>query len=496
MSISQRKFIGKIVKGFDPDGRGRYKVHLPEILPYMPETEGIFCMNEINGSRMSGSSRGMTGTYKPLYEGQRVAVEFTTEDINSGRIVEVVGDEDLSMTPSIKRICCGETGHVEKERDVSKSRSRLGLPIKLDVDQITKQFEELQKNAISKFGQLADIVNQLNIQKYREWLLSRIRIDDSEKTNPNKKQMRTTRQGKSGGFSKISYESQFKDIYGREPSKAELELMEIAGGVKTPDKYIVEKKQEWERAEPENINNNSYDGSRDLDNTAKEEGIATAQEAQEDRDEETIVAMTPNQSAIAITEKSSSNPDSILIIHKGKQTAIKINDDGIYLSTDLNSFSRICINRDIQIDGTSSITVNGGNYDIYVNGKVNLHSTNDINMSTDTNINIKATNNINIEAGQDINISSENFVSGSKNATSFKSGSDFSVKSDGKIMLDSEEFQCNGSSKVSLVSSGYVAADGSKVLLNSGASAAPSTPDVSLTSVPAAEPAKRSVCKL
>lgn len=493
MSISKRKFIGKIVKGFDPDGRGRYKVHLPEILPYMPETEGIFCMNEINGSRISGSSRGMTGSYKPLYEGQRVAVEFTTEDINSGRIVEVVGDEDLAMTPSIKKICCGETGKIEKERDLSKVKGRANLSIKLDIDQIIKQFDELQKTAIAKFGQLVDFVNQLNIKKYREWALSKLNSSDKEKENSGKSLLRSN---SDDSFKKTSYESYFKEQFGRDPTKEENELMEIAGGIKTADKYVVEKKQDWEKTEPESINNNSQDGSRDLDNTSKEEGIPTAQENQEDRDEETIVAMTPNKTAIAITEKSSSNPDAILIIHKGKQTAIKINDDGIYLSTDLNSFSRICINRDIQIDGTSSITVNGGNYDIYVNGKVNLHSTNDINLSTDTNINIKATSNINIEAGENINILSQSLINETKDSTSFKSGGDYSIKSDGKLMLDSQELQCRGESKASVVSSGYVAADGSKVLLNSGASVAPSTPDISVTSVPAAEPSKRSVCKL
>ena len=485
--LTGKKYIGKIVKGFDPDGRGRYKVHIPEILQHTPETVGIFCMNEVNGSRISGSSRGMSGTYKPLYEGQRVGVVFTTDDINSARIIEVIGDEQESMTPSIKKICCGDTGQIEKERT---AKTRSSLPIKLDINQITNQFNELLNTARSKFGAIVDKVNELNVKLTREQELKK--INNKEDSN-NKKRLKST----DSTPQKITYDSYFKDTYGREPTSSESELMQIAGGVKTVDKYVVEKKQDWEKTEPENITNKSKDGSRDLDNTSKDEGIATAQESQEDRDEETIIAMTPNKSAIAITEKSSSNPDSILIVHKGKQTAIKMNDDGIYISTDLNSFSRICINRDIQIDGTSSITVNGGNYDIYVNGKININSTGDINLSTDSNMNINVGGNINVEVSGDINTKVSN--------SSTKISGDINIKSDGKasivssdnlILSSNNELQAQGSSKFSAISSGYVALDGSKVLINSGASSSPSIPDVNIESVPKAQPAKRSVCKL
>ena len=484
--LTGKKYIGKIVKGLDPECRGRYKVHIPEILQHQAETEGIFCMNEINGSRIGGSSRGMTGSYKPLYEGQVVAVVFTTDDINSARIVEVVSDELESKIPSFKKICCGDTGYIQKERN---QKSRSNLPIILDINQIIKQFNNLLVTARNTFGNLVDTVNELNVKLTRKNELKK--IDDKKKEENKKEENKknittfttkkniTTFTTKNNNQDKISYDSYFKDTYGRNPTPEESELMQIAGGVKTEDKYIVEKKQDWEKTEPEKINNNANDGSRDLNNTSKEEGPATAQESQDDRDEETIIAMTPNKSGIAIMEKSSSNPDSILIIHKAKQTAIKINDDGIYISTDLNKFERICINNDIQIDGTSSITVNGGNYDIYVNGKVNIECIGDFNVYSHGNINLKADNNINIE--------SQNATTNikSKDNININSENNINNKANNKINID-------GNSKINLKSGDIISLDGSTVQLNSGTAESAN----SAAGADTAAPAKRQTCKL
>lgn len=437
MSLIGSKFVGKIVAGFDPEGRGRYKVHVPELLQHQAESNGIFCMNNINGSRMGGSSRGMTGSYKPLYEGQVVAIEFTTEDINSARIVEVVADESDSKTPSFAKICCGTTGSVEKVKG-SNARS---IGTTFDTEAVKKEFEA-KKQSAKQFDKLTSLVN---------------------------------RQKLSG--TATSYAEEYKKQFGREPTKIEKELMEISGGAHTIDKELVNKKQEWEKDQPDKIQNKPKDGSRDLNNTAKEEGKATAQAVQEDRDEETIVAMTPNQSGIAIMEKSSSNPDSLLIIHKGKQTAIKMCDDGIYISTDLNSFQRICINRDIQIDCSSSITVNGGNYDIKVNGDVNIEATGDYNVKAN-NINLFANTDIKMSANSNANLSG-------KSKLSLSSEGDTHVLGKGKAALGSD-------GPVHIKSDSDVNIDGSSVNIMGGAAEKASA----ASQAKEATPSGRAVCKL
>lgn len=206
-----KEYIGKIVSGIDSKQQGGYLVHIPEILPHLAESGGIYCKNGVHTWRLTQSDSGVYGSYFPLHPGTKVAVQFSDTDLNSGRIVKIISD-------------------------------------------------------------------------------------DSAKSD-----------------------------------------LDIKSG--------------------------------------------SAKSSAEDRDEQYIIIATPKKkNSIFINENSSSDSNSMFIIFNGLRSAIKISEDGIHISTDDNFKQKIVVNREIEIDGSSSITVNGGNYDIYVNGDTNILSTGNVNV--------------------------------------------------------------------------------------------------------------------
>lgn len=244
-----KKFIGKVVKGIDPDQRGRYLVHIIEGLPHMAEDKGIWCTNSIQSAKLTKSDRGTYGSYTPLHSGTTVQVAFDTDDFMAGRIVSIISDY------------------------------------------------------------------------YK---------------------------------------------------KSDLEVGKINGIIPT--------------------GSGDKDGER---KTYNDEELPKSKS--EDRDEQYIVMSTPNKSCIHINENAASDPNSIFIVFRGKESVIRINDQGIHISTDGNHRERISINNEIVINGSSSIDVTGGNYDINVNGDVNLKSTGNINQEASGEINIKAGGDVNID---------------------------------------------------------------------------------------------------
>ena len=88
-----KKFVGKIVEGYDPLQRGRYYVHVSEFQPHMPESEGILLPNATHNNRASNGSTGSYGASSPLHVGTQVQVVCLEDDISSARIEEVVSDD-------------------------------------------------------------------------------------------------------------------------------------------------------------------------------------------------------------------------------------------------------------------------------------------------------------------------------------------------------------------------------------------------------------------
>lgn len=97
INLTQKEFLGKIIpKGtsgeFDLKMKGRYKVHIPELLPHLEEDEGIWCKNHVHGWRITPSDSGEYGSYYPLHPGTYVMVKFQSNDFNSGYIDRIISD--------------------------------------------------------------------------------------------------------------------------------------------------------------------------------------------------------------------------------------------------------------------------------------------------------------------------------------------------------------------------------------------------------------------
>jgi len=95
IELTNHEFVGRIVHAdhdewLDPTQQGRYRVHIHELMPHMPETEGIWCRNITMGWKISHCDIDSYGSYYPLQEKTRVVVQFFADDYNSGYISSIV----------------------------------------------------------------------------------------------------------------------------------------------------------------------------------------------------------------------------------------------------------------------------------------------------------------------------------------------------------------------------------------------------------------------
>ena len=77
---------------YDPKYRGFYRVHIAELLPRIPEDQGLLCRNRVHKYRMTQSSVGTYGSYYPLHAGTKVIVKFYSTELTSGYIDSIVSD--------------------------------------------------------------------------------------------------------------------------------------------------------------------------------------------------------------------------------------------------------------------------------------------------------------------------------------------------------------------------------------------------------------------
>jgi hypothetical protein len=104
--LRYRRFIGIII---DDDtkkvedtklskttgGQSRYKVHIPELMPFIEEGEGIWCYNTHKGTKNIITGRGIEttfGDYTSLVDGTEHFIIFVENDVNSCRILEPTGN--------------------------------------------------------------------------------------------------------------------------------------------------------------------------------------------------------------------------------------------------------------------------------------------------------------------------------------------------------------------------------------------------------------------
>lgn len=106
--LRYKRFIG-IVK--NPDGKNaqntfypktapgakRYKVHIPELMPFIGSDEGIWCQNDNYDTKNVLTSKGVEKTFgDPLsiMDNKEHFIIFVENDINSCRILEPTGNDN------------------------------------------------------------------------------------------------------------------------------------------------------------------------------------------------------------------------------------------------------------------------------------------------------------------------------------------------------------------------------------------------------------------
>lgn len=99
--IKGKEYLGVVLLDKDPKLQGRYKVHIPELMPKISKDKGIWCKNHVQKNRITSSDSGFYGSYIPLQPNTNVIVKFYTNDYNSGFIERIVSDdeENTKMQP-------------------------------------------------------------------------------------------------------------------------------------------------------------------------------------------------------------------------------------------------------------------------------------------------------------------------------------------------------------------------------------------------------------
>jgi hypothetical protein len=77
-------------------GAKRYKVHIPELMPFIDQGEGIWCYNSLFSIKQVISQSGVeevTGDNLSIPDGSQHFIRFIENDVNSGRILEPTGNK-------------------------------------------------------------------------------------------------------------------------------------------------------------------------------------------------------------------------------------------------------------------------------------------------------------------------------------------------------------------------------------------------------------------
>lgn len=99
-NLREKEFPGTVLKEIDPTHRGRYKVHIPELMPHIDKTQGIWCRNHTHSWRITNSVPGYAGQYFPLQENMKVIVKFFSNDFNTGYIDRIISDYAENTMPT------------------------------------------------------------------------------------------------------------------------------------------------------------------------------------------------------------------------------------------------------------------------------------------------------------------------------------------------------------------------------------------------------------
>jgi len=104
-SLKLHEYHGIVLEDKDPKNQGRYKVHIPELMPMIEDNKGIWIKNQMHRWRYTPSEKYFCGEYKPLQPGMLVLVKFYSEDVNTGYVDRIVSDQIMKSMPKISVEC-------------------------------------------------------------------------------------------------------------------------------------------------------------------------------------------------------------------------------------------------------------------------------------------------------------------------------------------------------------------------------------------------------
>lgn len=256
--LQGKKFIGKVVEGFDPQQRGRYYVHVPDFQPHMPESKGILMPNATHNSRISyGSSGDSTGQAMPLQVGDQVQVVCLKDDISSARIEERVSDDHpKSDTGAGKSMSAEPSG--QSITGVIK-----GLPDKIPFgsagNDLVAKFTEIlnsggamaQELLGSVKDKLGDVYNKVAEGfKTASEAVSQLEEQFNQAVQNVQEKVAEIGEGVVDNFSKAKDE--ITKIGEQFAISAEEQIQGVVGNVEDVIKQIMEKKPEGEESQNEN----------------------------------------------------------------------------------------------------------------------------------------------------------------------------------------------------------------------------------------------------
>ena len=224
---------------------------------------------------------------------------------------------------------------------------------------------------------------------------------------------------------------------------------------------------------------------------------AAAKPNAKERDQQTCVVKTKNNSGIYINEETEEDPNSMNIFYCGKQSGIRLNKEGMLFSTDQSLKMRVGGEESIQVDGCSKKSINGS-LDLIISGPVRIAVEGDITISATGDINFTAGKNINMQTGASCTLqTSGNFGVISNGETVLNSGAKMSFLTSNSLHLKTAGGCCfGGQGAVSMKGGGNLSIDAAQVSINGGSAEDATPKKLSWVDTPTAVPTKPNVPKV
>lgn len=531
-SLVDREFLGKVLPDLDEKLKGRYKVHLPELMSHLPNDQGLFFKNHVHKWRITNSDRGEYGQYFPIQPGTFVVVKFFENDPNTGYIDRIISD--YVDGSNVEAQDC--TTPIPRPSDRDEQYIIFKTPKKWNALYINEDtaYEPnticLVYNRDGQFRRRSVLrIDESGIHTWtRDNMRTRILKDDNKQVDGNQteniKGYRTKHIVEDDDLA--VYANRRKTIDQNEDNWIKWDRSTIIGEPYDPTKHETEPGNDYLKVGKDQqthiIGNRSSLVEGDTDHITEgstSEKLVGPRNTEMDDNWDMIVKgdffFTIDKNHNLLIKKSSFTLAEVDVnitgnvnvnIASGAHTNILAGENinitagsGLNLTTGSNCSIESTGNANITTDGNCNIQ-SSGDTNIDVGANANVKTGTDANILTGTNANIQSGTDTNILAGANCNIQSTSGTSLSSDAQVMIDAPAVSINADTSCMVKSAMLNLEGdmvniksSSVVAIQGSAGVTIDGAAVAINGGGSAAPavtipSVPAISATSAESPDP--------